>query len=352
MKKQKRGAFLTDIHFGKKANSPQHNEDCLKFVDWFVEQVKKDGKIDYIAFLGDWNEHRSALNISTLNYSYQGAKKLNAVGLPVYFIIGNHDLYHRNSRDVHSVVNFQEFKNFIVIDQPRIIEEVEGKMLLSPYMFPNEYPDLAKYLSLPFWAGHFEFKGFEVTGSGVIMPTGPEPTDFFGPRDIISGHFHKRQKQWNITYMGNVFPMDFGDAGDNNRGMMVYDHIQQERTFIDWPDCPKYIKTDLSSVLDGTVTLVPEARVQVLADIPISYEESTFIKKNFTDKYKLREFKLDESPDIQLIISETDGKNVLEGVDKLASVDQLVQLMLNEIESDHIDPAKLNEIYRNLKIDL
>lgn len=349
MKKLKRGMSFTDIHFGRKANSIQHNEDCLKFIDWFVEQVKKDGKIDYISFLGDWNENRSAINVSTLNYSYQGAKKLNSLGIPVYFVIGNHDLYHRNNRDVHSIVNFQEFKNFVVIDQPKIIEEVEGKMLFSPYMFPDEYPDLAKYLSLPYWAGHFEFKGFEVTGSGVLMPTGPEPTDFNGPRDIVSGHFHKRQRKYNITYMGNAFPADFSDAGDNARGLMIYDHIEQQMDFIDWPDCPKYIKTELSSVLDGSVKLIPQARVKVLADIPISYEESGFLRKNFMEKYELREFVLDESPDIQLALSGTDTTNVLADADKLASVDDLVHLMLNEIDSDHIDPVKLIEIYRKLK---
>jgi DNA repair exonuclease SbcCD nuclease subunit len=344
----KRGMYFTDIHFGKKANSIQHNEDCLRFIDWFSEQFKKDGKIDYVAFLGDWNENRSALNVATLNYSYQGAKKLNDLGVPVYFVVGNHDLYHRNSREIHSNIHFQEFDNFNVIDQPTVIENVEGKMLFVPYMFPDEYPQLAKYLNLPYWAGHFEFKGFEVTGYGMKMPTGPDPKDFTGPKYIVSGHFHKRQADENIVYMGNAFPMDFGDSEDNHRGLMVYDHVQQEMTFEDWEDCPKYIKTNLSSILDKSIEIPEQARVKVIVDVPISFEESNYLRTYHMDKLKLREFVLEDSVDIQQAITDTDTTSVI-AENELSSVDELVHLMLKEVESDHIDSAKLIEIYTKLK---
>jgi DNA repair exonuclease SbcCD nuclease subunit len=347
----KRGAFCTDIHFGKKGNSPQHNQDCLNYIDWFCDQVKKDGKVDYIAFLGDWNENRSALNISTLNYSYHGAKKLNNMGLPVYFVIGNHDLYQRHTREVHSIVHFQEFKNFKVIEHPTIVEEIEGKALFSPYMFHEEYPGLEKFLSLPFWAGHFEFKGFIVTG-GHVMPFGPDAGNFKGPKHIISGHFHKRQANQNIIYMGNTFPMDYSDAGDFARGMMFYDHIKQEPTWEDWADCPKYIKTKLSNVLDNTTTLYTDARVRCLVDLPISFEESTYLKKKFTEKFTLREFILEETSEIKDAVSQTQSEFNPENkpeYDKLKTVDELVKHMLTEIDSDHINNQKLIDIYTSLK---
>ena len=89
-KKLKKGAMCTDIHFGKKMNSEVHNEDCLNYLDWFCENVKNDPSIDHVWFLGDWNEQRAAINGLTLKYSYAGAKKLNELGLPVYFLLGNH----------------------------------------------------------------------------------------------------------------------------------------------------------------------------------------------------------------------------------------------------------------------
>lgn len=346
----KKGGYCTDIHFGKKANSQLHNEDCLRYLDWFCQKVK-DEKCDYVAFLGDWNENRSALNVATLNYSYKGAKKLNDLGLPVYFVVGNHDLYHRHSREVHSVVPFNEFSNFILIENPTLVEEIDGKVLFVPYLFHEEYEKLAEHLKVPFWAGHFEFKGFEVTGYGMKMPTGPDPKDYHGPDHIVSGHFHKRQADENVIYIGNCFPMDFGDAGDTSRGMMTYEHTKKEMLFHDWDECPKYVKVTLSSLLDqdSSVVMYKDARVKCIVDIPVTFEESTYIRQKFTEDYSLREFVMEESMHLKEALTETKSEVDWEE-HKLSSVDDLVVQMLRDIESEHINNQKLVEIYRDLTV--
>ena len=61
--KLKKASMMTDIHFGRKSNSEQHNQDCLDYIDWFCAKVKKDKKIDHVMFLGDWHENRSALKV-------------------------------------------------------------------------------------------------------------------------------------------------------------------------------------------------------------------------------------------------------------------------------------------------
>jgi DNA repair exonuclease SbcCD nuclease subunit len=347
----KKGAFMTDIHFGKKANSEVHNQDCIDYLQWFCDYVRSDPEIDHVAFLGDWNENRSALNIHTMNYSYRGAKMLNDLGMPVYFIVGNHDLYHRHTREIHSVIPFQEFDNFVVIEEPTVIDDITGKALFCPYLFHEEYPTLAQYLNVPFWAGHFEFKGFEVTGYGMVMPTGPDPADYAGPEYIVSGHFHKRQAREgsNVVYIGNTFPMDFGDAGDNNRGLMTYDYETKEMSFENWEDCPKYVKTTLTDILDKSITLYSGARVKCLVDVPITFEESTALKQSFTERYQLREFVLEESMEIREVLSETETTIDWSNDTELAGVDELVEQMLNEISSEHIENDLLVSIYKGLK---
>lgn len=347
-RKLQRGAFCTDIHFGKKANSQVHNEDCIQYLTWFCEQVRKEN-CDYVAFLGDWNENRSALNIATLDYSYRGAKMLNELGVPVYFCVGNHDLYHRHTRELYSVVPFKEFTNFIVVDHPLVVKEIADGVLFSPYMFHDEYPDLAQFLKVPFWAGHFEFKGFQVTGYNVIMPTGPDPADFAGPKHIVSGHFHKRQANLNIVYMGNTFPMDFGDAGDFDRGMMVYDHTKEQMEFINWDGCPKYIKTRLTDILDNTATIYPNSRVKCIVDVPISFEESTYLRQSFIEKFKLREFTMEESKEIAQALTGTQASIDPNDI-KLDSVDDLVIQMLTDIDSEHIDNNILIEQYQRIRV--
>jgi len=345
-----KGAHFSDIHFGRKANSQQHNQDCVNFIEWFCSNVRKDPEIDHVVFLGDWNENRSALNISTLNYSYRAAKMLNDLGLPIFFIIGNHDLYHRHTREIHSVIPFSEFDNFQLIDEPTVIDNI-GKdgALLCPYLFHEEYTNLVKYLNIPYWAGHFEFKGFEVTGYGMKMPTGPDAEDFTGPDFIVSGHFHKRQADGNVVYIGNTFPMDFGDTDSNDRGMMVFDHTSQHMEFFDWQECPKYTKTRLSDLLDGSTILYPDSRVKCVVDIPVTFEESTFLRQKYTEDYLLREFTLEESMDIKEVLSQT-NVDVDWDDEKLAGVDELVQEMLKGIDSEHISNNTLIDIYSKLPL--
>ena len=349
MKKLRKAAAVTDIHFGKKSNDRTHNEDCLRFLNWFKGNVEADPEIDHILFLGDWNETRSAINIETLNYSYEGARILDSIGLPVFFIVGNHDLYRRHSRDVHSVIPYQELKNFHLVSTPQVIPEIgNGGALVCPYLFHNEYPDLKKYLDLETWWGHFEFKGFVITGYSITMPSGPDPLDYKGPKHIFSGHFHKRQAHEQVIYMGNTFPMDFGDAGDNERGMLTYNHESGDVEFTNWEQCPKYVKTTLSEVIDKSVVLYPEARVKCIVDIPISFEESTELRTIFTEQYNLREFTFEESRELKIALSNTES-NIDWDNTKLKGVNELVVEMLQDIETDHVKSDLLVEIYQGLR---
>jgi DNA repair exonuclease SbcCD nuclease subunit len=353
MKKLRKGAFLTDIHFGKKSNSPVHNEDCLRYINWFCDNVRKDPTIDYVGFLGDWNENRSAINIATINYSYQGGKLLNALGLPVYFVVGNHDLYHRHTREVHSIAPFEEFTNFHIIDQPVVIKEIGDGALFSPYLFHDEYTGLAEYLKLPFWAGHFEFKGFRITGYNIMMPTGPDPTMFAGPTRILSGHFHQRQTQGNITYIGNTFPMDFGDAGDFDRGMTVYDHVTEKMTFTNWKECPKYLRIPLSKVNDPKYQLPKEARVKIILDSELSFQDTTELRETLMANRNLRELNFEEKDTLDDTLTDTvtDAGAVVNEmvISDISTVDQLVIQMLGDIKDDKIDTQILIEQYKRLQ---
>ena len=39
----KKAAVFTDIHLGLKGNSKVHNDDCERFIDWYIAQAKANG---------------------------------------------------------------------------------------------------------------------------------------------------------------------------------------------------------------------------------------------------------------------------------------------------------------------
>jgi len=348
MTKLKKALSLTDIHWGAKNNSELHNQDCDNFINWVCELVRNDPTIDHIVFIGDWHENRTALNLTTLNYSLNGASKLNDLNVPVFFVIGNHDLYHRHTRAIHSVPHFANFKNFRIINEITQISDTIVPCLMSPYLFPEEYEQLNQYATTnPIWWGHFEFKDFVITGYNIKMPNGPEADDFKAKR-IFSGHFHKRQQTRHVTYIGNCFSTSFGDEGDTDRGVAIYDYATDDLSFINWPKCPLYLRIPLSSVVDNDTLTIPEqTRVKCVVDIAINYEDSVKLKQTLEKKFKLREFSFEETG--ESVSSISDDADVIPLENQLATINELVVLLLGTITSEKINKNKLIEIWLKLK---
>lgn len=347
MTKLKKGLYFSDVHWGRKANSDLHNQDCMQFVEWVCEVVKERGDIEFIGFLGDWFEHRNSVNISTLNFSHKGAKLLNALGIPIFFCIGNHDLYQRHSRTIHSLVHFHDLKNFFVLEQPTVVESIQGKVLFCPYLFPHEYLTLKEEShNAKVWAGHFEFKGFLITGTSVRMPTGPDISDFVGPVSILSGHFHKRQEQANVKYIGNTFPMDFSDVNDTERGAAIYNHETHNIEYINWTEGPCYLKYNISDLIENDVTIPKNAYVKCNIDIPLSYEELLLIRQSYTEKYHMRDFLTEENTSKQESLTETEVDE--QEASEVTSVNDLIINMLYKIENEQLDNNLLVDIYKKL----
>ena len=96
----------------------------------------------------------------------------------------------------------------------------------------------------------------------VQMPdTGELKAEHFKNQEyVFSGHFHKRQKQGKIHYLGNAFPHNYADAWDDKRGMMILDRANnKEPEYLDWEECPKYRTTTLSKLLDPNSNIIKRA---------------------------------------------------------------------------------------------
>ena len=333
----KKAAVFTDIHFGLKSNSQTHNEDCLNFVKWATSKAKAEG-CDVAMFLGDWHNNRASLNIVTLNYSLQALEHLNKSFDRVFFIPGNHDLYYRDKRDIQSVEFAKHLKNVTICND----WHKEGDCIIAPWLVGDEHKKITK-MKGQYMFGHFELPGYYMNAM-VQMPDHGEikREDFTGFKHVFSGHFHKRQSAKNITYVGNCFPHNYADAGDDDRGMMVLEW-GKEPVFHSWPDQPKYRVFKLSDVLQHTEAMLkPKMHVRVDIDIEISYEEANFIKDTFIGTYGLRELTLipQKSTDFEQFATK--------GNIKFESIDTIVTKQITSIESDKFNKKLLLDLYRNL----
>jgi hypothetical protein len=333
----RKAAVFTDIHFGLKSNSQLHNEDCLKFVEWATAKAQEEG-CETCLFLGDWHNNRASINIVTLNYSLRALEHLNDNFSQVFFIPGNHDLYYRDRRDIQSVEWAKHLPNVKICNE----WFQSGDVVIAPWLIGEDHRKVPK-LKGKYMFGHFELPGYFMNAM-VQMPDNGEihHKDFHGFEKVFTGHFHKRQQNNNITYIGNCFPHNYADSGDDDRGMMILEW-GQDPVFHSWPDQPRYRVYQLSEVLKNTEGLLkPGIHARVNIDVDINYEEASFIKETFVKQYGLREFILIPAKQTDLI-----EKDVTMGLE-FESVDQIVSNQLTNINSDQYDPSLLMKIYQNL----
>ena len=332
----KKIACFTDIHFGLKSNSNVHNRDCEDFVDWYIAKAKEEG-CDTGIFMGDWHHNRNSLNITTMDYSLRALEKLGAAFDQFYFFPGNHDLYYKDKRDIHSVEFGKYIPGITVVHEPTTI----GNVTLFPWLVGDEWKTIQKRTG-KYCFGHFELPKFFMNAMVQMPDHGELQAEAFKGFEMgFSGHFHKRQMNENMCYIGNAFPHNYSDAWDDDRGMMILEWGGQP-VFHSWPDQPTFRTLTLSRLIDEADTIIkPKQHLRVALDIDITYEEASFIKEKFIADYDIRELTLiAERKEIEI--------NTNIDIQAFESVDQIVSSQIINIDSDQFNKNTLLEIYNSL----
>ena len=332
----KKVACFTDIHFGLKSNSSVHNQDCEDFVDWYIAKAKEEG-CDTGIFMGDWHHNRNSLNITTMDYSLRALEKLGQAFDKFYFFPGNHDLYYKDKRDIHSVEFGKYIPGITVVHHPI----TEGNVTLCPWLVGDEWRSIGKQGG-KYIFGHFELPSFFMNAMVQMPDHGEIQLDSFQNYELgFSGHFHKRQQQKNMIYIGNAFPHNYADTWDDDRGMMILPWDGQPE-YHSWPDQPTFRTVKLSQLIDDADKIIkPKQHLRVALDIDISYEEASFIKEKFIADYNIRELTLiAEKKEIEI--------NTNIDIQSFESVDQIVSSQIVNIDSDQFDKNLLLNIYNSL----
>lgn len=338
MKLFDKACLFTDIHFGLRGNSVQHNELCLEFIEWMIEEAKQSGTKTAV-FLGDYFHNRAVINISTMNYGLRGLSMLNDYFDDVYMLVGNHDMYYRQKRDVTSVKFAENFPNIHLIDE---ITETND-CLFVPFLVGDEWKQLEQNTS-KYVFGHLELPGYKLNSLVEMPDHGKETEDSFSRCEyVFSGHFHKRQYKTlstgaQIHYIGNPFPHNFNDAWDDARGYVLMEW-DQEPTYVNWLDAPKFRTANMSDVLeDPHYYLGERVTAKVHIDTELTAEEISYIRETYRAYFKMNDFKTTGAKASAISLGNDDDIQV-------ESVDQVVVEQINALDTNSLDKNLLVEIY-------
>lgn len=336
-----KAVLWSDIHFGLRGNSIEHNEMCLEYMQWMIDLAKSKG-ITTSIFMGDYFHNRAVINISTMNYGLRGMRLLNDNFEKTYFLVGNHDMYYRQKRDVTSVKFAEEFPNIVLISE---ITEIDD-CLFVPFLVGDEWKSLEQYND-KYVFGHLELPGYKLNSLVEMPDHGKESDNSFSKCEyVFSGHFHKRQQKTldsgaQIHYIGNTFPHNFNDAWDDARGCVTLDW-GGEPIYQNWGNCPKFRTSNLADVLEDPMYYLGErVTAKVHIDIDVTAEEISFIRETYKKLFNMTDFKTTGAKASQVSLGNDDEIHV-------ESVDQVVIDQINSLDTNSLDKQLLIEIYESV----
>ena len=228
-------AILTDTHFGARSDSLIFNEFFYDFYEnQFFPYVKEHPEITTFLHLGDCLDRRKYINYKIAkDFRERFIGGLDELNIPCHFIVGNHDIYYKNTLEVNCYNELTLPENCNVYDEPTIVTIDGYDVAVIPWLTTDNEDQvygLTKEPGVQVAFGHLEISGFEMH-SGVMSQIGISKSVFHKFDMVMSGHFHKRSTDGHIYYLGCPYEMTWADCNDP-KGFHVFDIETRELEFI------------------------------------------------------------------------------------------------------------------------
>jgi len=229
--------ILGDTHFGARGDSLKFLKHFEKFYTEVVFPYMDQNNVQHLIQLGDLFDRRKFINFNTLveakRFFFDELKKRP---IEFYTLLGNHDIFWKESLSVSSTGSILGEYNFTLIDKPSTIEIGGTTFDLIPWICKENEQDVFNFIDnskSDICCGHFEIAGFPMY-RGMHAEEGLSHDMFAKYERVWSGHYHTRSKAENIEYIGTPYEMTWQDAGDP-KGFSVFDTETRELTFIQNP---------------------------------------------------------------------------------------------------------------------
>ena len=388
---------ITDLHIGLKKANQSRLSIIVKVFKNFLKTIKEEN-IKNVICCGDVFHSRIALDLQALNV---GIRLLGALAekCECWLILGNHDLYYKNTSAIHSSNVFKHIKNVHIIEETTEVElngektlfvpwlgklddrakgaydimfghfDIDGRYLIASYIEEHasdqkdaeaEVQDLINNDSLLNEASSVKniqqevadikskkFKSSDLVGSFVefVKPYGT----------IYAGHIHAHKefisKSREFIFVGSPYQQNFGEMEGMN-GYYVLDE-KNKRKFIETEGVPKHIRLRISNIIKAGIdkfdfSIIKGNIIQKIYDVDIDLKTDAEINQRISDNLpfeeSLSEYSVALTADNTVITNES-----LETIKK--SKLEYIKSYINNIEDSTLSAANIekHELYKMLE---
>jgi DNA repair exonuclease SbcCD nuclease subunit len=231
-------ALITDTHYNfKKANKNFHDYFAKFYSDIFFPYLEQH-KIKKVIHLGDAFDNRKGVDYWALEWAKKNVYEVFYKNeIDVYSIIGNHDVYYKNTNKINSInLLLSEYENIIPVTSPQEFLIDKLKISMIPWICPDNQEEVFEFIKntdSKVLFGHLELAGFSVF-PGQVQLHGMNKNVFDKFDRVYSGHYHTRSDDGKVFYLGNPYQMFWNDHGDT-RGFHIFDTKTYKLEFIKNP---------------------------------------------------------------------------------------------------------------------
>lgn len=230
--------LITDTHAGARGDSLIFQDYFEKFFNELFFPTIEQQKITHIIHLGDWGDRRKFINYNIL-YRTRNAffDPLEKMGITMDLILGNHDLFFKNTSEVNSAKELLgRYKNIKIYEEVTEVKLGEMNVLYIPWINSDNQERALKKIQetkCKVAFGHLELMGFEMY-RGVKNDSGMDPKIFKKFSQVFTGHYHHKSDNGKIFYLGAPYEMTFADMNDP-KGFHIYNTSTEACKFVQNP---------------------------------------------------------------------------------------------------------------------
>lgn len=230
--------ILGDTHFGARGDSLDFHRYFEKFYNEVLFPYLKANDIEVIFQLGDLFDRRKYINFNSLHLCRQYFfDRCEILGIKVHTLLGNHDIAYKNTLEVNSTgLLLNEYNNVEYYDSFETINFDGLNIDIVPWLCDeNEVKifEQMKESKSQICFGHFDIAGFQME-KGILSDTGVDKKVFSRYDIVLSGHFHHKSTDGQITYTGTPYEMTWSDYNDP-KGFHIFDTDTRELEFVENP---------------------------------------------------------------------------------------------------------------------
>jgi DNA repair exonuclease SbcCD nuclease subunit len=227
--------IICDTHFGFKNDSPVFREYFNNFFKEIFFPYVDANNIKEIVHLGDLMDRRKYVNFETAKYVRENfIQELEKRDITMHVMLGNHDVYYKNTNAVNSIRElFSNSKSIKLYEDFQDATICGCSFAIFPWICDENHARFVEFIknsrsSIAF--GHLELYGYEVL-RGIRSEEGLQSSLFERFEMVMSGHYHQKNGDGHINYLGTQYDMTFADVNET-KGFHILDTDTKKLQFI------------------------------------------------------------------------------------------------------------------------